>query len=237
MASTAGRSCVRSPPWPPGRWLAPAPARRGTRTPRPISNPTTGATSTACWRPPRGIWARVPETSPLPTALPPASASSITVSGFGKGRSSWFPSTTTTPPWNRCGWPANVRARACASTHCTARAPTWAHSGTGVKLPLRLMAGVLEEINRHRDPAGRVLLSVDAVHGFGVEDVDARTPLHSHGGGAFLRRGLLRRGRHEAAGCGCEPATRPRRSRRRSAPSTNSADYAPHRNRSTSASA
>lgn len=51
-------------------------------------------------------------------------------------------------------------------------AVTWVHSSTGVKLPLRLMAGVLEEINRNRDPADRVLLSVDAVHGFGVENVE-----------------------------------------------------------------
>jgi selenocysteine lyase/cysteine desulfurase len=52
-------------------------------------------------------------------------------------------------------------------------AVTWVHSSTGVKLPLRAIADVLQSVNRSRAPADRILLCVDAVHGFGVE---AATP-------------------------------------------------------------
>ncbi|HKC12457.1 MAG TPA: aminotransferase class V-fold PLP-dependent enzyme, partial [Vicinamibacteria bacterium] len=47
---------------------------------------------------------------------------------------------------------------------------TWVHSSTGVKLPLRAMASVVAEANRSREASDRVLLVVDGVHGFGVED-------------------------------------------------------------------
>jgi selenocysteine lyase/cysteine desulfurase len=50
-------------------------------------------------------------------------------------------------------------------------AVTWVHSCTGVKLPIRAMADVVEEVNAERDPADRVLFCVDGVHGFGIEDV------------------------------------------------------------------
>jgi selenocysteine lyase/cysteine desulfurase len=52
-------------------------------------------------------------------------------------------------------------------------AVTWVHSSTGVKLPVRAIADVLQSVNRGRAPADRILLCVDAVHGFGVE---AATP-------------------------------------------------------------
>jgi isopenicillin-N epimerase len=48
---------------------------------------------------------------------------------------------------------------------------TWVHSTTGVKLPIRRIADGLAELNAGRDPDDRVLLCVDGVHGFGVEDV------------------------------------------------------------------
>jgi isopenicillin-N epimerase len=48
---------------------------------------------------------------------------------------------------------------------------TWVHSSTGLKLPLRRIADALDAINAGRDEAARVLLCVDGVHGFGVEDV------------------------------------------------------------------
>jgi|tagenome__1003787_1003787.scaffolds.fasta_scaffold20909140_3 selenocysteine lyase/cysteine desulfurase len=48
---------------------------------------------------------------------------------------------------------------------------TWVHSSTGLKLPLRLIADRLEQINAGRNESARVLLCVDGVHGFGVEDV------------------------------------------------------------------
>jgi isopenicillin-N epimerase len=47
---------------------------------------------------------------------------------------------------------------------------TWVHSGTGVKLPLRAIAAALAEHNASRSDGDRVLLVVDGVHGFGVED-------------------------------------------------------------------
>lgn len=51
-----------------------------------------------------------------------------------------------------------------------ALALTWVHSGTGVKLPLALIAERLREVNAARDESEHVLLCVDGVHGFGVEN-------------------------------------------------------------------
>jgi selenocysteine lyase/cysteine desulfurase len=48
---------------------------------------------------------------------------------------------------------------------------TWVHSSTGVKLPLRAVADAVAEVNDGRDERDRVLVCVDGVHGFGVEDV------------------------------------------------------------------
>jgi isopenicillin-N epimerase len=48
---------------------------------------------------------------------------------------------------------------------------TWVHSSTGLKLPVRQIADALAEANADRDDDERVLLCVDGVHGFGVEDV------------------------------------------------------------------
>ncbi len=47
---------------------------------------------------------------------------------------------------------------------------TWVHSGTGVKLPIRQIADAITDANKGRAEAERVLLVVDGVHGFGVED-------------------------------------------------------------------
>lgn len=46
---------------------------------------------------------------------------------------------------------------------------TWVHSSTGVKLPIRRMADAIADVNKKRAEADRVLLCVDGVHGFGVE--------------------------------------------------------------------
>lgn len=54
-------------------------------------------------------------------------------------------------------------------------AVTWVHSGTGVKLPVRALAAGLAEVNASRDPADQVLLCVDGVHGFGIEDEDMKS--------------------------------------------------------------
>jgi isopenicillin-N epimerase len=49
---------------------------------------------------------------------------------------------------------------------------TWVHSSTGLKLPIARMAEAVREINAHRETNERVLLCVDGVHGFGVENVE-----------------------------------------------------------------
>jgi selenocysteine lyase/cysteine desulfurase len=53
-------------------------------------------------------------------------------------------------------------------TRCLAL--TWVHSSTGVKLPLGEIAAAVARANDGRPQAERVLLCVDGVHGFGVED-------------------------------------------------------------------
>ncbi|MEW6323106.1 MAG: aminotransferase class V-fold PLP-dependent enzyme [Acidobacteriota bacterium] len=47
---------------------------------------------------------------------------------------------------------------------------TWVHSSTGVKIPIAAVSRALAALNDGRADAERVLLSVDGVHGFGVED-------------------------------------------------------------------
>jgi isopenicillin-N epimerase len=47
---------------------------------------------------------------------------------------------------------------------------TWVHSSSGLKLPIRDIATAIAEINKGRDQNNRILLVVDGVHGFGVED-------------------------------------------------------------------
>lgn len=49
---------------------------------------------------------------------------------------------------------------------------TWVHSGTGLKLPLARIAEAVALANAGRADGDRVLLSVDAVHAFGVENLD-----------------------------------------------------------------
>ncbi|APR76238.1 Aminotransferase, class V [Minicystis rosea] len=48
---------------------------------------------------------------------------------------------------------------------------TWVHSSTGVRTPVRAIAEVVARANAGRDPKSHVLLCVDGVHGFGVENV------------------------------------------------------------------
>lgn len=47
---------------------------------------------------------------------------------------------------------------------------TWVHSCTGVKTPVKRIAGVVARANEGRAPEKQILLAVDGVHGFGVED-------------------------------------------------------------------
>jgi selenocysteine lyase/cysteine desulfurase len=48
---------------------------------------------------------------------------------------------------------------------------TWVHSSTGVRTPVRSIADVIARANTRRAPEQRILLCVDGVHGFGIEDV------------------------------------------------------------------
>lgn len=48
---------------------------------------------------------------------------------------------------------------------------TWVSSGTGLKLPLAEIGRAVADANAGRDDADRVLLCIDGVHGFGIEDV------------------------------------------------------------------
>lgn len=48
---------------------------------------------------------------------------------------------------------------------------TWVHSGTGLKLPVARICEAVRALNRERDARRKVLVVVDGVHGFGVEDV------------------------------------------------------------------
>jgi isopenicillin-N epimerase len=47
---------------------------------------------------------------------------------------------------------------------------TWVHSSTGLKLPVRALSQVIAAANRNRSASERVLLVLDAVHGFGNQD-------------------------------------------------------------------
>lgn len=48
---------------------------------------------------------------------------------------------------------------------------TWVHSSTGVRVPVREISEVIAVANRSRAAERRILLCVDGVHGFGIEDV------------------------------------------------------------------
>jgi selenocysteine lyase/cysteine desulfurase len=47
---------------------------------------------------------------------------------------------------------------------------TWVHSSIGLRMPVRRVADVIAEVNARRGAGDRILLVVDGVHGFGVED-------------------------------------------------------------------
>ncbi|TLU66795.1 aminotransferase class V-fold PLP-dependent enzyme [Thalassotalea litorea] len=64
------------------------------------------------------------------------------------------------------------RLKAAIKPETRVFACTWVHSSTGVKLPIRAMADVIEEMNRTRNDNEQILFCVDGVHGFGIEDQD-----------------------------------------------------------------
>lgn len=48
---------------------------------------------------------------------------------------------------------------------------TWVHSSTGLKIPVSSIAAAIGEINKSREERDHILLGLDGVHGFGVEDI------------------------------------------------------------------
>lgn len=62
------------------------------------------------------------------------------------------------------------RLRKAVSPRTRAVGITWAHSSSGLKVPVRQVAEMLAEVNAGRAAADRALLIVDGVHGLGVED-------------------------------------------------------------------
>ena len=48
---------------------------------------------------------------------------------------------------------------------------TWVQSGSGVKLPIREVGELVNQLNQQRDEQDRIIYVVDGVHGFGIEDV------------------------------------------------------------------
>jgi selenocysteine lyase/cysteine desulfurase len=65
---------------------------------------------------------------------------------------------------------AVARLRGALRPETRAVGLTWVHSSTGVKLPIRRLASVVAEANAARPQGDRIVLVVDGVHGFGVED-------------------------------------------------------------------
>jgi selenocysteine lyase/cysteine desulfurase len=55
-----------------------------------------------------------------------------------------------------------------------ALALTWVHSSTGLKLPMAEISRAVAGINRRRSESERILVCLDGVHGFGVEDFEVQ---------------------------------------------------------------
>ena len=62
------------------------------------------------------------------------------------------------------------RIKAAITPKTKAIGITWVHSSTGLKLPVKKIADAVVALNRGRSENDRVLVVVDGVHGFGVED-------------------------------------------------------------------
>ncbi len=92
---------------------------------------------------------------------------------------------------------------------------TWVHSSSGVRLPIARIAETLADVNRSRDEKDRVLLIVDGVHGFGVEDpkitalgcdafaADATRLRLAHTNGCSVRGAQASFGQSQRFGGGC----------------------------------
>ena len=49
---------------------------------------------------------------------------------------------------------------------------TWVHSSTGYKLPVRAITSAIADVNAGRPASRQILVGIDGVHGFGVEDFE-----------------------------------------------------------------
>jgi selenocysteine lyase/cysteine desulfurase len=67
---------------------------------------------------------------------------------------------------------AAARLKKAISSKTKVVGVTWVHSSTGVKLPIRALADVVEAVNKERAPDQQIIFCVDGVHGFGIEDED-----------------------------------------------------------------
>jgi isopenicillin-N epimerase len=64
------------------------------------------------------------------------------------------------------------RIRSALRPNTRAVGITWVHSASGLKLPVRRIAEAIKEANAGRDQSDRIVLIVDGVHGFGVEEAN-----------------------------------------------------------------
>jgi len=64
---------------------------------------------------------------------------------------------------------ANLKQAILPATRVVA--VTYVHSSTGVKLPIKAMSETIAEANKNRTAADRIYFCVDAVHGFGIENI------------------------------------------------------------------
>jgi selenocysteine lyase/cysteine desulfurase len=62
--------------------------------------------------------------------------------------------------------------KAALTTRTRVVALTWVHSSTGVRLPLRQLADVIDWANEGRSADARIVFCVDGVHGTGIENVE-----------------------------------------------------------------
>ena len=65
-----------------------------------------------------------------------------------------------------------LRLKAAINSNTRVVAATWVHSSTGVKLPIRVMADTITQLNTQRKAHQQILFCVDGVHAFGIEDQD-----------------------------------------------------------------
>ena len=65
-----------------------------------------------------------------------------------------------------------TKLKAAVTAKTKVVALTWVHSCNGVKLPVRAIADMLQQLNNNRNEADQIVFCVDGVHGFGIENVD-----------------------------------------------------------------